>query len=310
MQEKPAIERRALIISVIGTLVMAGLGIGFSLITGSNAILLDGIFSLIGFAAGLMALRVSRLVQQPDDSHYQFGYGSFEAFFNLVKGITIAIISVFALTDAVNALLGEGRPIEVGIALLYTVIVGISCLIVSVYLRSAAKKTQSPLLQLDARSWVIDGLLTVAVLIAFAVTLLIEDSDYAWMADYADPAIVATLIILIIPLPYTTIRDNVKQLLLSAPDKQMQARIHELLAPELEKIQKQDYLVRMTEVGRFLYMQMYIQLTPQSEAKDVVSQDLIRQTISDKLVAEFPNTSIDIIFTLERKWFGNVAQPV
>jgi len=148
------------------------------------------------------------------------------------------------------------------------------------------------------------------VLIAFAVTLLIEDSDYAWLADYADPAIVATLIILIIPLPYTTIRDNVKQWLLSAPDKQTQARIHELLAPELEKIQKQDYLVRMTEVGRFLYMQMYIQLTPQSEAKDVVSQDLIRQTISDKLVAEFPNTSIDIIFTLERKWFGNVAQPV
>ena len=310
MQEKPAIERRALIISVIGTLVMAGLGIGFSLITGSNAILLDGIFSLIGFAAGLMALRVSRLVQQPDDSHYQFGYGSFEAFFNLVKGITIAIISVFALTDAVNALLGEGRPIEVGIALLYTVIVGISCLIVSVYLRSAAKKTQSPLLQLDARSWVIDGLLTVAVLIAFAVTLLIEDSDYAWMADYADPAIVATLIILIIPLPYTTIRDNVKQLLLSAPDKQMQARIHELLAPELEKIQKQDYLVRMTEVGRFLYMQMYIQLTPESEANNIVSQDAIRQDISDKLIAEFPNTSIDIIFTLERKWFGNVAQPV
>jgi len=309
MQDKLALERKALIISVIGALVMAGLGIGFSLITGSNAILLDGIFSLIGFAAGLVALRVSRLVQQPDDIHYQFGYGSFEAFFNLLKGITIAIISVFALTDAVNAILGGGRPIQADIALLYAVLVGIACFVVALYLRSAAKKTQSPLVELDAKNWIIDGFLTVAVLIAFASTMLIEDSDYAWMADYADPVIVATLVVLIIPVPYITIRDNIKQLLLSAPDQKMQESVHELLAPELEKIDKQDYLVRMTKVGRYLYMQIYFHISPESVSNDVTSQDAIRQRISDKLASEFINASVDIIFTLEKKWFGNVAQP-
>ncbi len=308
MQDKFALERRALIISVIGTLVMAGLGIGFSLITDSNAILLDGMFSLIGFAAGLMALRVSRLVQQPDDIHYQFGYGGFEAFFNLVKGITIAIISVFAFTDAVNALLGEGRPIQAGIALLYTVIVGISCLVVALYLRSAAKKTQSPLLQLDTRSWIIDGLLTVAVLIAFAFTLYIEESDYAWMADYADPAIVATLIILIIPLPYITIRDNIKQLLLSAPNQQTQNRVHQLLAPELDKIPKQDFLVRMTEVGRFLYLQIFIECSAEHAINDLTIQDQLRQRLHDAVAKEFANAAVDLIFTLDKKWFGNVVQ--
>jgi len=310
MQEKHALERRALIISVIGTLVMAGLGIGFSLITSSNAILLDGIFSLIGFAAGLVALRVSRLVQQPDDIHYQFGYGSFEAFFNLMKGITIAIISVFALTDAVNAILGGGRPIQADIALLYAVLVGIACFVVALYLRSAAKKTQSPLVELDAKNWIIDGILTVAVLIAFASTMLIEKSEYAWMAVYADPAIVATLVLLIIPIPYITIRDNVKQLLLSAPDQKMQARVHELLAPELEKIDKQDYLVRMTKIGRYLYMQIFVQFSPQSAINDVASHDAIRQKITDTLIAEFPNATVDLNFTLEKKWFGNVAQPI
>ena len=309
MQEKLVLERRALIISVIGALFMAGLGIGFSLITGSNAILLDGIFSLIGFTAGLMALRVSRLVQQPDDEHYQFGYGSFEAFFNLMKGITIAIISVFALTDAVNAILGGGRPIQAGIALIYAVLVGIACLIIAFYLRSAAKKTQSPLVELDAKSWTIDGLLTLAVLMAFASTMMIEKSEYAWMADYADPAIVAVLVILIIPVHYTTIRDNIKQLLLGAPDPQMQTRVHELLAPELEKIDKQDYLVRMANVGRFLYIQIFLQLSLQSDAVDIANQDSIRQRISEKLTGEFTNANVDIVFTLDKKWFGNVAQP-
>jgi len=308
MPDKTTLERRALIVSVIGTLVMAGLGIGFSIITDSNAILLDGMFSLIGFAAGLMALRVSRLVQQPDDIHYQFGYGGFEAFFNLVKGITIAIISVFALTDAVNALLGGGRPIQAGIALIYTILVGIGCLVASLYLRSAAKKTQSPLLKLDARSWVIDGLLTVAVLIAFTITLLIEDSEHAWMADYADPVIVATLIILVLPLPYTTIRENIKQLLLGAPSPKTQTRLHELLSPELEKIPKQDYLVRMTEVGRFLYLQIFIQCSPKDTLNDIAVHDQLRQQINDAVTKEFPNAAVDLMFTLERRWFGNVAE--
>ena len=236
MQDNLKLERNALIVSVVGALFMAGLGIGFSLITQSNAILLDGIFSLIGFAAGLVALRVSNLVQQPDDVHYQFGYGGFESLFNLLKGITIAIISVFALTDAINAILSGGRPINVGIALIYAIIVGIACFIVAIYLRRAASKTKSPLVQLDAKSWLIDGLLTVAVLAAFLTAFFIEKSDYAWMADYVDPVIVAILVVLIVPVPVIAIRDNVKQLLLGAPDKNMQNRLHELMLPVLKEM--------------------------------------------------------------------------
>jgi predicted Co/Zn/Cd cation transporter (cation efflux family) len=34
---------------------MAALGIGFAILTSSNAVLLDGLFSLIGFAIGLVS---------------------------------------------------------------------------------------------------------------------------------------------------------------------------------------------------------------------------------------------------------------
>ncbi len=301
-------ERRALIVSVIGTLVMAALGIGFSVFTQSNAILLDGIFSLIGFAAALVALRISTLVLQPDDSHYQFGYGSFEPLFNLLKGVVIGFIGVFAFIDAINSILSGGRPIQAGIALVYAVLVGIACFVVAFYLRAIAKKTQSPLVELDAKNWIIDGLLTVAVLIAFIATILIEKSEYAWMSVYADPAIVAILVILTLPVPYITIRDNIKQLLLAAPDLQMQTKLNQLLAQELESIPKEDYLVRMTQVGRFLYMQIYLLFTPQNVLNDVSSHDAIRQQLSDLIMAEFPNVSVDVVFTLERKWFGNVAE--
>lgn len=286
---------------------MAALGIGFSVLTQSNAILLDGIFSLIGFAAALVALRISTLVRQPDDTHYQFGYGGFEPLFNLLKGVVIGFIAVFAFVDSINSILSGGRPIQAGIALVYAVLVGIACFVVAFYLRAMAKKTQSPLVELDAKNWIIDGLLTVAVLIAFAVTILIEKSEYSWTAVYADPAIVAILVILTLPVPYITIRDNVKQLLLAAPNQQMQAKVNQLLAHELENIPKEDHLVRMTQVGRYLYMQVYLLFTPQNVVNDVSSHDALRQRLSDILVAEFPNASVDVVFTLERRWFGNVA---
>ena len=307
MSDKTRLERRALTVSVVGTLTMAALGIGFSLFTQSNAILLDGIFSLIGFAAGLVALRVSRLVHQPDDTHYQFGYGGFEPLFNLLKGVVIGFIGVFAFTDAINSILSGGRPIQAGMALIYAVLVGIACFTVAFYLRAMAKKTQSPLVELDAKNWIIDGLLTVAVLIAFVATILIEKSEYAWLPVYADPTIVAILVILTVPVPYLTIRDNIKQLLLAAPDPQLQTKVNQLLEHELENIPKEDYLVRMTQVGRFLYMQIYLLFTPQTVINDVYSHDAIRQRLSDVLVSEFPNVSVDVVFTLKRRWFGNMA---
>ncbi|WP_455211747.1 cation diffusion facilitator family transporter [Kaarinaea lacus] len=306
--DKHHLERRALIVSVIGTIIMAALGIGFSVLTQSNAILLDGIFSLIGFATALVALRISTLVQQPDDTHYQFGYGSFEPLFNLLKGVVIGFIAVFAFTDSINSILSGGRAIQAGTALVYAVVVGIACFIVAFYLRAMAKKTLSPLVELDAKNWIIDGLLTVAVLIAFVATIIIEKSEYAWMAVYADPAIVAILVILTLPVPYITIRDNMRQLLLAAPNPQMQSKVHDLLEQELESIPKEDYLVRMTQVGRFLYMQIYLLFTPQSVVNNVSSHDAIRQRLNDTLVAEFPNVSVDVVFTLERKWFGNVTE--
>ena len=43
----------ALLVSVLGGLFMAALGLGFALLTDSDAVLLDGVFSLIGTAVAL-----------------------------------------------------------------------------------------------------------------------------------------------------------------------------------------------------------------------------------------------------------------
>ena len=53
------IDSFALKFSMIGALAMAVLGIVFSLITHSSAILLDGVFSLIFFFVSIVTLTIS-----------------------------------------------------------------------------------------------------------------------------------------------------------------------------------------------------------------------------------------------------------
>jgi predicted Co/Zn/Cd cation transporter (cation efflux family) len=109
-------EKRGLWLS---TLFMAALGIGFAILTSSNAVLLDGLFSLIGFAIGLVSLRVAMLVRRPDDEVYHFGYAAYEPMLNLSKGLLMAFVTIFALVSAVQVVLQGGREIQAGWASVY-----------------------------------------------------------------------------------------------------------------------------------------------------------------------------------------------
>ena len=67
-------ERRVLWLSGLGALGLGVLAIGGAVLTGSVAILLDAAFNLTFFVIALVTLRVARLVQQPDDEDFPFGY--------------------------------------------------------------------------------------------------------------------------------------------------------------------------------------------------------------------------------------------
>lgn len=92
-----ATERQAILFTLAGNLIMAMLGFGFALATDSQAVLLDGAYSMIGFALGLVSLRVLALVMRPDDDRYPFGYVVYEPILNLAKGIMMASVALLAL---------------------------------------------------------------------------------------------------------------------------------------------------------------------------------------------------------------------
>ncbi|MHC4402814.1 MAG: cation transporter, partial [Planctomycetota bacterium] len=193
MKSNEQLESFALRLSIFGYLGMAILGIVFALLTGSGAIMVDGVYSLVSFVMAILAAGVARLVDRPGDETFHFGYAHFEPLLNLLRGLMILTIAAFALVSAVLALVSGGRPLSPGLALAYSVCVALMCLGLSAFQRRSAKKTESPTLTVDARNWLVDGVITMAVGVGFLIGVILKSSAWSHLLPYVDPAVVICL---------------------------------------------------------------------------------------------------------------------
>lgn len=308
--DKNAIEEKAIKWGMAGTLFMAAIGVIFALLTHSIAILLDGLFSLINLIIAFISLRVSRLIQQPDDHYYPFGYAIFEPILNLGKGIFIALVCIFALFSAINSILTGGYAVEAGIAIWYALLAAIGCTAIALLQRKMAQKSGSPILEVDAQSWFIDGLLSGAVAVAFIIILFVERTPLVTFIPYADPSIVILLILVSAPLPINIIQENWNQLVGRSNDDERYHHICQIIEPILSSTPIQDYHIRQGNEGRLMYIQCYLLVSDeQQHLLTIHEQDRLRTIIYECLKAEFPYLASDIIFTTDPQWIKRAIVP-
>lgn len=295
-------ERRALSLSAGMSLLMAGLGIGFGFVTESDAILLDGFFSLIGFVMALVTMRVARLVVQPPDEHFHFGYAQFEPFLNAIKGLLMLGVAGFAVAGSVNSLLHGGRDLKPGLATLYAVVALAGCLAVGAAQRRAASKTASPLLAVDSKNWLIDGVLSGVVALVFLAALILERTSWAVVVPYMDPVLVILLVLGIAFVPLRIVRDSLREILAFAPDGQLQEEVRGRVAGALEEVPVASSHVRMMKIGRFLYVLNQIVVSPEFRPGRVGELDRVRERIAEALDGVEPAPVVDTLFTEDARW--------
>jgi cation diffusion facilitator family transporter len=243
-------ERKALRFSAVGMAVMAAAGIGFALISHSEAILLDGVFSAIGMVLALLTLKVAKIVRRPDDEHFHYGYAHFTPLLNLIKSLLMIILCVFALVSAIEAVLGGGRSLALGAAVLYGIIATFACIAAAVVLHKAAKKSGSELVSVDAKTWGIDAAISGAVLLGFLAGYLVEGTSYEIYLNYLDPMIVSILVVIAIPVPLKILWNSLKETpLMMAPPTPYQARIRARIEQALHNYPIEDHRVRILKMG-------------------------------------------------------------
>jgi len=297
------LEERALRLTVFGALFMAILGMGFAVITQSDAILLDGFFSLIGCAIALLTQKVSRLAMRPGNQQYPFGYTTFEPMLNLSKGLLIGAIGLFALISAISALFTGGRPISTGGAIAYAGVSAVGSFWIAWQLKDMAKRSRSSLVRVDAKNWMIDGVISVAVAVAFLFVELTKGTSIAAFAPYADPVIVIVIVLAMVSLPINTIRDAWRQVIGCRPEPEKMSIINTAVDEIFKPADAVTYQVRSLEIGRLLYVQVYV-LDPHQWSGNLAQQDQLRSRLYSRLNQQFFGIQMDLIFTQQQQWLN------
>lgn len=280
---------------------MAALGIGFAVTTSSDAVLLDGIFSLVGSVVGFIALRVAAIVMMPGDDVFHFGYAVFEPMLNLSKGLLMLFVALFALVSACAVIVDGGREVSAGWVLVYALIASIGCFTIAFLQWRLSKATNSPLLHVDTKNWLLDGVISLAVAVAFLLAMMISNTRFEYLIPYADPSVVFVLVLLSLPIPLKIVRENWNQIVGKAPELPIQQKARLAIEEGLADAAPVKTKIRMQQLGRLNYVQLYV-LCDDERKLSLKDLDKCRRAIAVELNEVFDHLALDVIFTNDGKW--------
>lgn len=294
------IEHKALRIGILLSFVMALAGWTTYYFTGSEAMLLDGNFSMISVVASVIALVISKRKHEKTKT-FPFGSYVYESLFIFIKGILIlgvifvaGVQNIMKIIDFMNGV--EIEPIKVDLILYYVAFITLLCFGLFLYFRTMNKKVdfQSSILKIETQSSLVDGALSLGIGIVFVIISLIpENSSLVFMTSIGDAIIVLIICLLFISIPLKIIRDAFIELgggvLQDNPSKQViEKAIDDSLSPAFVK--QASYV---SKLGSSYFIAVFI-----SSESGVIHLDNIetfRKDVLNILHPQFQNVKIEVI---------------
>ena len=295
-------ERGVLWLSLLVALLMAVVGVGLAFATHSRVILLDGLYNAIYFLVGLFTLRVARLAAQPDSDRFPFGHAYFESLVNAAKGLLILGISLIALVDSLMAILAGGREIASGLAIGYAVFATAACSATAIVLRRSAKVIDSPLVRADVANWLLNAVISGALIVGFCTVPLLQVLGWHEATAYVDPVLVAALVLIFIGVPVRMARQAILELLNRAPGDDIRNPVTAAVDRALAGLPVRERRVRLVRPGRTLYVIVHVVLPADWQVDGLRDLDVVRERIERSVRVEHPRLLLDVVFTADPYW--------
>ena len=294
-------EQRVLKRSVLLAAVLGGVAVVLGLLSGSMAIVFDGLFSVVDVAMGLLGLWVARLVMRPENRTFQYGYWHIEPMTLAFYGGMLMVLCVYGFIDAVGSFLVGGQEVELGWAIGYSLAMTAACFGMYLYERRKNRTADSGLVHLDAQSWLMSAVESGALVVAFVFAWILGSTPYAHLARYVDPAVLALLSLAMLPIPIRTVRKALSEIFLMTPselDTQVRSVMDEIVAQHGFV----DYTSYAAKVGRGQFIEIHIVVEPDRQLGTVADLDVVREEIADALGAHGTGKWLTVDFTGSDAW--------
>lgn len=303
-------EQGVLRLSIAVTLFIAVIGIAFGLASGSFSIVFDGVYSLVDASMSGLSLVVVKLITSHARAErmsrklrerFTMGFWHLEPMVLALNGILLTGVALYALINAASSLLEGGRDLEFGVALVYAAVTVSACLAIAIAEARANRKIGSDFVRMDVKGWVMSASITAALLVAFCVGYLVQGTPWAWISPYIDPAVLALVCLVIIPLPMSVVRQALSEMFLVTPSD-LKQHVDDVAQTFVAQHGLQSYRAYVAKVGRSREIELYFIVPATMAARTIAEWDALRDEIGNAIGGEGPDRWLTVVFTGDPEW--------
>lgn len=297
-----AAEQRALRISKWGNLFMGVAGVLAAWLSNSSAVLVDGLFSLIGFSAAIIGARISARVHLGPDRLRPTGYAADEAIYQTFRALSLVGLIAFAFGNAVLSIVNYSRGGEMAELYypplyVYFVVICAVCAGMALVHHVAWRRTGrvSALLGMEAKAAVFDGVMSLAAGLGLAVLPLLKGGVLGWVAPIGDSIIVLFLCCLAIGRYYRDFMDGLGELAGVSARPEVVAETRRTVRKAVDELGGRLVDLSVMKLGRTNFVQVYFDPQKPTTAKEV--DDVTRKL--DNALAGSAAQAVSIVIVSE-----------
>lgn len=293
-------EQGTLKFSIALTVFLGVLGVASGLVTGSQAIIFDGMYSFVDVVPTVVSLLVVKLIARGTTHRFQYGFWHLEPLVAVLRDAILAMACVYAGVDALNSLMEGGQEVQYGRAAAWAGILCAIGLTMTWLLSRRARALDSPMLRIDARSWLVSAFLSLALLIGFAFAAALSGTRWQGLIPYVDSIALLGMALIMLPMPLFGLWRSMSDVLQVAPNE-LDLRVHGVMDDVIKERRFLEYSSYIAKAGRGQFVEIHILVAP-GTVIDIADADALRSEVSERLNAGSPRYWLTIDFTADRRW--------
>lgn len=251
-------EKSAMSVSLYGNMFFVIIELIMAIYTSSQAVLLDAVYDGVEFVMLLPSIFLIPLLYKPSNEKHPFGYMQIESMFVVVKGATMAAVTIGLIVNNIEIMLHGGRTVSFGTIAWFELIACVIGISVSIYLRQKNKIVNSPLVEMEMNGWRIDSAASMGMALAFFAPVLLPSGPFERFIPYLDQIITIALSIFMIPTPIKAVISGLRDLFLIPPEEETVEEIKQTVEPILAAYGYQKLYYDIVRTGRKLWISVYI----------------------------------------------------